>query len=210
MSSRQSAWAGDTCPLPLEVTQDGVPRDGPQEMVGELVPYLLGGTVPPSPAISPLRYGMWESRRGNLGPQWDHLSKAGPWLGLENVTKSLLDRMPHLEGLLQHRFQGYIATKCRTWWLSWWLCILRAECWTLNIGRLSGVTGCACCLCWDDLYGDSGPPSYSPEAIILQPLATVSPEETRDGKEYLSSSHQTAAIPHGDPWRNSGKRIPSL
>ena len=40
------------------------------------------------------------------------------WVGLEGVTESLLDRMPHLEGLLQCKFQGYIATKCRAWWLS--------------------------------------------------------------------------------------------
>ena len=52
-----------------KVTLDCAPRDGPQWVMGECLPYLLGGTVPPAPAFSPLRYGMWESRRGNLGPQ---------------------------------------------------------------------------------------------------------------------------------------------
>ena len=33
----------------------------------------------------------------------------------------------------------------------------------------------------------------------------VNPEETQERKEYLSSSrHQTAALPHGEPWGNSG------
>ena len=179
--------------------------------MGERLPYLLGGTVPSAPAFSPLRSGMWESRRGNLGPQWDPLSEAGPGLGLEDVTESLLDRTPHLEGLLQCGFQGYIATKGRIWWLSWWLWILQPERWTLKVGRLSGVTGRACSLCWDDLNGDPGSPSYSLEAIKLKPLLMVNPEETWGGEEYLlSSSHQSAAIPHCESWGNTGRRIPSL
>ena len=49
-----------------KVTSDCAPRDGPQGVMGERLPYLLGGTVPPAPAFSPLRDGMWQRAGGGI------------------------------------------------------------------------------------------------------------------------------------------------
>ena len=73
----------------------------------------------PSACLFPTQVWNVGEQEGESGsPDPDPLSEAGPGLGLEDVTESLMDRTPHLEGLLQCRFQGYIATKYRAWWLS--------------------------------------------------------------------------------------------
>ena len=171
--------------------------------------------------------GMWEYRRGNLHPQWDPLSKAGAGLGLVEVTESLLKRMPPLEDLLQCRFQGYIATKCRAWWLSWWLWILQAERWlwtlenclesqdVLAVSAEMISMGTQVPLLLSRSYQTAATPHSKPwgnsgkkntcflAAIKVQIPPTVSPKETGEGKQYvLSISHQTAASSHGEPWRN--------
>lgn len=75
-----------------------LPRMDNKRSLGELLPSLLGGTVPQAPAFSPLRCGMWESRERDLFHS-ETLSakqifnKTGLCSGLEDVAESLLDRM---------------------------------------------------------------------------------------------------------------------